>query len=120
MRLGEAQRLVQHTNSLNPDMPMLVIDLGTVAQEEGFVKSVETIVAARPWLTTVALTCCGNRDDQTKALFRCLWSGFPRPILHALPAILSDFPSILSDFPRRLPSFEGFRPAVSNDRECVL
>ena len=70
MRLGEAQRLVQHTNSLNPDMPMLVIDLGTVAQEEGFVKSVETIVAARPWLTTVALTCCGNRDDQTKALFR--------------------------------------------------
>ena len=47
-------------------------------------------------------------------------TGFPRPILHALPAILRDFPSILSDFPRRLASFKGLRPAPSNDRECVL
>jgi hypothetical protein len=40
-----------------------------VAQEQDFVKSVETIVAARPWLTTVALTCCGKTDEQMKELF---------------------------------------------------
>ena len=54
-------------NSLNPDTLHFAIDLGSVAQEQGLVQSVETVLAAKPWLTTIVLS--GGSAAEVKAVF---------------------------------------------------
>ena len=65
--LAEAQRELQAQNSLKPDTLHFAIDLASVATERGLVQSVETVLAAKPWLTTILVS--GGSAVEVKAVF---------------------------------------------------